>query len=451
MQDWVMVTGEGIDEQGENTVARVRRRYAKQPENVQKAGKDRQKQAGEETPGTRGRKRELLKRDDNRKGEEAPSGWQGYAEDLETTGRRRRGVRIGRGRQRKGDRGVRVDGRRGRGRGSEKEGSNYEGGGGDASKERKRVALRKQEEEEKVPGGERATGEAGGYEARGEVTVAPRVRARKVWGTWVPRMQYEKGIGSSGVGEGHGEACHADSGTGEKMTSEEEVGIADTARSRCQGQEGSTDRGGGEHEYGGRQVAGVIRGDTRPSCRLGARGAEGRDRGKKMVRGDGSAGRETEAERGRWQRSHVTARRGSGRQTGKGRVPKCQRAREEHDEAGDSGEGDQKDEDGGEAQLFSQVQAPVSQPNDSQCIRPRKLGAQSAPARQAEHVCCNLLQERNSQIWYQAPQTDPFPLFNLLNFPALDSSDPAWERNSHHLQHPVNNFLRTRDDLYASR
>ncbi|KAH9024691.1 hypothetical protein EDB85DRAFT_1894214 [Lactarius pseudohatsudake] len=55
MQDRVMMTKEGIDNGG------------KQPENVQRAGTGiGRKQAGEETPGTRGRKRELLKRDDNR-------------------------------------------------------------------------------------------------------------------------------------------------------------------------------------------------------------------------------------------------------------------------------------------------------------------------------------------------------------------------------------------------
>ncbi|KAH8982518.1 hypothetical protein EDB92DRAFT_2041170 [Lactarius akahatsu] len=46
--------------------------------------------------------------------------------------------------------------------------------------------------------------------------------------------------------------------------------------------------------------------------RKGAGGAEGRDKGKKAVRGDGSAGRETEAERGRPRRESLTCDREEG-------------------------------------------------------------------------------------------------------------------------------------------
>ncbi|KAH9163165.1 hypothetical protein EDB89DRAFT_1912874 [Lactarius sanguifluus] len=92
---------------------------------------------------------------------------------------------------------------------------------GGTSKERERVALRGQEEE--VPGGERAAGEAGGEEGVGSVGTTHAVR--------------EGGKGSGGRGEGDGEAkkgwtCRADSGMGEKtgtMTSRQERVIAERA------------------------------------------------------------------------------------------------------------------------------------------------------------------------------------------------------------------------------
>ncbi|KAH8982521.1 hypothetical protein EDB92DRAFT_1819856 [Lactarius akahatsu] len=151
---------------------------------------------------------------ERRKAPRGREGQQGYAEGLETTGRRRQG---------------------------------REGKQGDASKEREGVALRGQEEEEEGVRG-REDGEGSG-----------RVGARKEWGAWVPRMQYE-GQGKRRHGEGDGEAkkgcaCRADSGMGEKMVTisltcegEESVGRETW---EAQGQGGGTGGGGGSSSTGG--------------------------------------------------------------------------------------------------------------------------------------------------------------------------------------------------------
>ncbi|KAH9047970.1 hypothetical protein EDB83DRAFT_2317470 [Lactarius deliciosus] len=119
---------------------------------------------------------------------------------------------------------------------------------------------------------------------------------RRAWaGKRGRRAGKVSGVGEAAViGEGHlARKC------------EEGVGIADTARSWRQRQGGTGTDGGGR-------------------ARVREQGAGGAEGG-----GDGSTGRQTEADGGE-SLSHVTARRGSTGQTGEGRVPKCQRVREEH-------------------------------------------------------------------------------------------------------------------------
>ncbi|KAH9010551.1 hypothetical protein EDB85DRAFT_1901929 [Lactarius pseudohatsudake] len=256
----------------------------------------------------------------------APSGWegrQGYAEGLEATGRRRQ-RRVGRDSE-----GKRKSVQRKRGVIMKVEGGEMAGKRGDAGKEREGVGLRGHEEEEEGARG-REDGEGSGRVGMWEI-----VRGRS--GERGYHACSTKGKGSDGTGEGDGEAkkgCayRADSGMGEKMVTisltcegEESVGRETW---EAQGQGGGTGGGGGCTSTG--EEAGG-----------GGGGAEGGDGGEKAIRrGDGSAGRETEAEQGRPQReSPLTCQReeGFGRadREGQGRV---RRAREERGEAGDSGE-----------------------------------------------------------------------------------------------------------------
>ncbi|KAH8985125.1 hypothetical protein EDB86DRAFT_3246503 [Lactarius hatsudake] len=148
--------------------------------------------------------------------------------------------------------------------------------------------------------GEGARGREGGG-GSGRVKVGDRGRSRESANGGDP------GEDARNVWERRYYACSAGEGDGEAKK-----GWA--CRGDCRQWDG--------REYGDDDKQAVVGRETWEARRKGTGGAEGR--------GDGSTGRETEAERERPRRESFTCDREEGFGRKEGRVPKCQRAREEH-------------------------------------------------------------------------------------------------------------------------
>ncbi|KAH9172307.1 hypothetical protein EDB89DRAFT_1906303 [Lactarius sanguifluus] len=304
-----------------------------------------------------------------------------------------------------------------------------------ASKEREGVALRGQEEEEEGAR-RREDGEgSGGWEGG---------KSREMGRAGRGKGQ-EKAVRGEGEGDGEAKkrwACRTDSGMGEKMISLTSDGEESVGRETWEAQEGRAD---------GTRVGEAAGTGRWRRWEREAGGGVGK-RGEKAVRrGDDSAGRETGVERGRpqressltWPHMSLTKMKSFGGQGLSNVDERVARGRE-------WGRG----EDGALHMICEAAERERQKVFDDVNSASENL----APSR-PQHEKRSTLAARVRLILYlrvQLPDivsgtTDPFPLVNLAQLPYLDCSHPAWERESHHLQHPVNDFLCPRVDLDACR